>query len=228
VIAVFPGGGYDHLAEHEGDSVARWLAGIGIAAAVVRYRVRPYFLPSALQDARRAIRLLRARAGEWTLDAGRLGAMGFSAGGHLAACISTIDDAEPGPDDLAEFSARPDAMVGCYAPVSLTAMGRKGPHEWLLGANPSQQLQRYVELDRHVTPANPPAFLWSTADDRSVPPDQCLLMARALLSAGVRCSVHVLPEGRHGLGLARENPAVARWTALCEDWLKTVGFLPSE
>ncbi len=225
VMAVFPGGGYNHLADHEGEPVARWLAGLGMAAAVVRYRVRPYQLPAALQDARRAIRLLRARSDDWQLDGGKVAALGFSAGGHLACSISTIDEADPA-DDLADFRARPDAMVGCYAPASLTAMGRRGPHEWLLGENPSPQLQRYVQLEEHITSENPPTFLWATADDTTVPADQSLLLARTLSAVGVSCSVHVFPRGRHGLGLALENPHVARWTSLCEDWLREIAFLP--
>ncbi len=224
VMAVFPGGGYNHLADHEGEPVARWLAGLGMAAAIVRYRVRPYQLPAALQDARRAIRLLRARSDHWQLDREKIGALGFSAGGHLACSISTIDEGDPA-DDLSDLRARPDAMVGCYAPVSLTAMGRNGPHEWLLGENPSPQLQRYVQLEDHVSPDNPPTFLWATADDTTVPADQSLLLARTLAGAGVNCSVHVFPHGRHGLGLALETPHVARWTTLCEDWLTEIGFV---
>lgn len=223
VIAVFPGGGYDHLADHEGEPVARWLVSLGLAAAIVRYRVRPYRLPASLLDARRAIRLLRWQSERWGLDSERVGAIGFSAGGHLAACISTIDESDP-EDDLSGISGRPDVLIGAYAPVSLTAMGRKGPHEWLLGEGPSDQLMRYVELDQHVTDRNPPTFLWTTADDRSVPADQALLMGRALLAKGVPCSVHLFASGRHGLGLARDNPHVHQWTALCGDWLEDVGF----
>ncbi|MFP4052632.1 MAG: alpha/beta hydrolase [Phycisphaerae bacterium] len=209
-MLVFPGGGYEHLAEHEGQPVARWLASLGIAAAVVRYRVRPYQLPSALLDARRAMHLVRTRAREWDIDDARVGAVGFSAGGHLVTCISTIDEPCPDPrDQVDRAEARPSVLIACYAPFSLPAMGRPGPHEWLLGENAPPSLTRYVELDRHVEAGFPPAMLWTTGEDRAVPPEQSLLMAGAIRAAGGECQLHLFARGRHGLGLAAGEPAGA-------------------
>ncbi len=209
-IIVCPGGGYDHLAEHEGLPVARRLTEWPVTAFVLRYRVKPYFLPAALADGRQALRRVREQAASWNVDPSRVAMMGFSAGGHLAACMATFG---PRRD-------RPDALVGCYAPFSLVAMNRGGRRaEWLLGEHADAELHKRIELDRHVSARCPPTFLWTTAADTMVPPSQSLLYARALWRAGVSCRLHVFSSGLHGLGLSEGHGQVSAWPGLVRDWL---------
>ncbi len=224
-VIVCPGGGYNHLADHEAEPVARRLAQMGLAAFVLRYRIKPYFLAASLDDARRAVRLVRQMARVWELDAGKVAVLGFSAGGHLGASISTIDATGPIGDAVDDQPARPDALIACYAPVSLPAMGRADRYEWLTGPDPSDELLHCIALDRHVTAENPPTFLWHTAADTVVPADQSILLARALRSAGVDVQLHVFQQGRHGLGLAEEAPEAAAWPDLLADWLARRGWL---
>jgi acetyl esterase/lipase len=224
-VIVCPGGGYNHLADHEAEPVARRLAQMGLAAFVLRYRIKPYFLASSLDDGRRAVRLVRRMASVWDLDARKVAVLGFSAGGHLAASISTIDAAGPVGDAVDDQPARPDALIACYAPVSLPAMGRGDRYEWLTGPDPSDELLRCIALDRHVTAENPPTFLWHTSADTVVPARQSILMARALQSAGVDVQLHLFQDGRHGLGLAEEVSEAAAWPDLLADWLAGLGWL---
>jgi acetyl esterase/lipase len=224
-VIVCPGGGYSHLAEHEGAPVARFLARWGLAPVVLHYRTKPCMLDASLADARRAVRTLRHLGPEAGIDPDRVAMLGFSAGGHLAACISTLPATETPNDAIDRLEARPDLLVSCYAPVSLVAMGRGDRHAWLLGENPPPEMLRTIELDRHVTRHNPPTFLWHTADDTTVPVEQSILMARALRRMGIETALHVFNSGRHGLGLAQGAGQVAAWTSLLRDWMEEVGFL---
>jgi acetyl esterase/lipase len=225
-IVVCPGGGYRMLAPHEGEPVARWLNGLGIAAFVLEYRHAPHRHPAPLQDAQRAIRLVRHFAGEWNVAPDRVGILGFSAGGHLAATAGTQPGAgDPHADDPVERqSARPDLMVLCYPVITFVSERDSVSMANLIGEDAPDDLRRALSAELNVTPGTPPAFLWHTAEDAAVPVEDSLRFASALHRAGVRFALHVFPHGRHGLGLATDDPTVGQWTTLCARWLADQGF----
>lgn len=226
-VLVLPGGGYGGRADHEGDPVAMWLNSIGLSAFVVHYRVAPYRYPHPLLDAQRAIRLVRHHAEEWNIDPDRIGILGFSAGGHLAATASTyFDEGNPESADAVERdSSRPNASILCYPVISFKDHYHEGSMFNLLGEEPSEDKRQALSLERAVKPETPPAFLWHTADDGAVPVENSLMYARALSEQRIPFELHVFPEGRHGLGLAEADVSVAQWTGLCEGWLRKIGFL---
>lgn len=220
---ICPGGGYRTLAsDHEGKQVAEWLNSLGVSAFVLQYRVGPrYRHPAPLQDARRALRLLRSRAAEYGIDERRLGIVGFSAGGHLASTAGTQ------PDDPAEsVSARPDFMLLAYPVISLQAsFTHRGSLTFLLGETPDPKLQEELSSERRVSSRTPPTFLFHTADDPTVPVANSLAFFAALRAESVPAELHVFEKGRHGVGLAQSDPALAAWPKLCEAWLRTRGLL---
>ncbi|WP_428938333.1 alpha/beta hydrolase [Fontivita pretiosa] len=225
-IIVLPGGGYAHRARHEADPVARWLNSLGVASFVLEYRVAPYRHPQPLNDARRAVRIVRHRAAEWGIDPRRVGVMGFSAGGHLAASAATwFDLGEPNdPDPIERQSSRPDLLIACYPVISLARYPHLGSYTNLLGEDPDERMVRMLSLETRVTDQTPPTFLWHTANDAGVPVENSLLFAAALARHRVPFSVHIFPEGRHGLGLADDQPVVGRWRELCADFLRSHKF----
>ena len=225
-VIICPGGGYSQRASHEREPIARWLAGLGTAAFVLDYRVAPHHHPAPLDDARRAIRLVRHHAADWGLADPRIALLGFSAGGHLAASAGIYgDDGDPeSADPVARASSRPDALILCYAVISLIEFRHQRSTENLLGPDAPDDLLAALSLETRVTPATPPTFLWHTADDASVPVEHSLLFASALRRHGVPFALHVYPHGRHGLGLASDDPLVGTWTDLCARWLVTQGF----
>lgn len=225
-IIVCPGGGYGRLAPHEGEPVARWLVGLGIAAFVLRYRVAPHRHPVPLGDAQRAIRLVRARAEEWDLAGLPIGILGFSAGGHVSASVGVFNDAgdATSADPVARASCRPDALVLCYPVISFGEERHQGSTDNLLGPGAAAASRAAVSLENHVGPQTPPTFLWHTADDTSVPVAHGLLFAQALAKQGTPFALHIYPHGRHGLGLAEDDPIVGSWTGLCATWLAERGF----
>jgi acetyl esterase/lipase len=225
-IVVCPGGGYRTLAPHEGEPIARWLAGLGLAAFVLSYRVAPHRHPAPLLDAQRALRLVRCQAGRWGLTTPRVGILGFSAGGHLAATAGTQFDrgAPLAADPVERHGCRPDLLILGYPVISFGEHRHEGSLANLLGADAPDALRRALSAEERVTAATPPAFLWHTADDASVPVEHSLLFALALRRHGVPFALHVYPHGRHGLGLTADDPVVGSWTALCARWLAGQGF----
>ncbi len=211
---VLPGGGYVRHADHEGGPVADWLAGLGLHAFVLRYRVDPHRHPAPLDDARRALAWIRRGAHGLAVDPHRVGVVGFSAGGHLAASLANDD-------------RPPDLTVLAYPVISFVDAPHEGSVAALLGPDADAAGRAEHSADRHVSPRTPPAFVWHTADDASVPVGHALRYASALADAGVPVELHVFPSGRHGLGLAPDLPDVARWTDLCEAWLRSRGWLAS-
>ena len=227
-VVIFPGGGYSLHAAHEGEGYALYLNSLGMDAFVLNYRVCPHAHPAQLLDARRAIRLIRARAEELKIDPDRIAVMGSSAGGHLAALVSTADyqiDGE-GVDDIDLISARPNMQILCY-PVTDRA-SHIGSYMKLI---PSCKISDF----NRVTPTlladkdTPPAFIWHTMTDAGVDPTSTLEYAKRLQELDINYELHIYPVGRHGLGLADKDdrllPHVQSWTKLLSEFLKLHGFL---
>ncbi len=226
-IIVCPGGGYSHLADHEGKPVAEWLNSIGITAFVLKYRIGPkYHHPVPLGDAARAIRLVRSRAAEWNLDAKRIGILGFSAGGHLASTIGTHFDAgqADASDEIDRVSSRPDLLVLVYPVITMGQFTHAGSKKQLLGENPTPEMVKLLSNDEQVTKQTPPTFLIHTANDAGVPVENSLQFAEALRKAGVPFEMHIYERGPHGFGLGGDNPVLSTWPARCADWLRLQGF----
>lgn len=227
-IVVCPGGGYGRLADHEGHGYAVWLNSLGIAAAVLKYRLGPaYHHPAMLYDVGRAIRTLRARATEWKLDPNRIGVMGSSAGGHLAATAATHFDAgNPQADDpIDRVSSRPDLAILCYPVITLTEPSlHRGSRDNLLGKEPSSDLIELLSNEKQVSEKTPPTFLFHTADDSAVPVENSLMFAAACRKNKVPVELHVYESGRHGVGLAQDNPVLKSWPDLLAGWLHKHGF----
>ena len=221
-VLVLPGGGYARQADHEAEPVAEWLAGLGIHAFVLRYRVAPDRHPAPLEDAKQAILHIRGGAHGLAVDPGRVGVLGFSAGGHLAATLSTA--VATGSAELDVPQAVPNLTVLCYPVVSYTREVHQGSVDNLLGNAPPSDILAELSAEQQVTAETPPAFLWHTADDAAVPVSHSLGYAGALLSAGVPAELHVFPNGRHGLGLADGEPGPDQWSSLCAAWLDRAGW----
>jgi acetyl esterase/lipase len=229
-VVVVPGGGYGHLAlDHEGAQIARWLNENGIAAFVLRYRIAPrYAHPAPVTDARRALRTVRARAGEWGVDPGRIGMIGFAAGGHLTATAGTqIEAGDPqAADPVERVSSRPDFLILMYPVITMTdPHTHAGSRRNLLGEAPDAALIAAMSADQRVTAQTPPAFLMHTGDDPVVPVQNSVLFYQALLEAGVPAEMHLFEHGRHGVGLAEGDPALGRWPGLCIAWLRARGVI---
>jgi acetyl esterase/lipase len=229
-VVVCPGGGYGVVAaDHEGRQVAEWLNSFGVSAFVLQYRLGPrYRHPAPLHDAQRAIRMVRSRASEWKVDPSRVGILGFSAGGHLSSTAAThFDDGQAGAKDAIERqSSRPDFAVLLYPVISLVdPVAHAGSRRNLLGEDPDPALVERLSNEKQVTPRTPPTFLFHTADDPGVPVANSVLFFDALGKAGVPAELHVFAHGRHGVGLAPDDPALSQWPKLCELWMKGRGLL---
>lgn len=214
-MLIFPGGGYGNLAEHEGTGYAEWFVAHGIDAYVLKYRLgsNGYRHPVMLNDAARALRMVRAFARRDGLDPARIGVIGSSAGGHLASTLATHFDAgEPGATDPVEReSSRPDLAILCYPVISLTEVGHAGSRRNLLGDNPPPELVRHLSNELQVTRDTPPCFLWHTVEDKAVPVENSLMFAAALRRAGVPFGLHIYENGAHGLGFGRPGRPAPPW-----------------
>jgi acetyl esterase/lipase len=230
-VLILPGSGYFQCAPKESEPLAVRFNAAGFHAFVLWYSCAPRRHPLPLLDCARAFTLIRGNAAKWKLDPGRLGMMGFSAGGHLAlseAVFYARDFASaPGVDPAL---ARPDALMLCYPVISSGPMAHRGSFDMLLGENPAPALLELVSLEKQVSPDVPPVFLWHTCADDLVPVENSFLLAGALKNAKVPLEMHIFHEGRHGLALADHeteegdpanvNPQAAQWFGLCVNWLK--------
>jgi len=222
---LIPGGGYSRVGiDREGYETARWLAAQGVDAFVLRYR-----LPSdgwgagpdvALQDAQRAIRLVR-QGGAWKPDPQRVMVMGFSAGGHLAGRLAVSPNLRVyAPQDEADrLSARPDGAVLFYPVVNLNVATHGGSRKALLGDTPTKAQLDALSLDVNLPGTTPPVFLLHALRDRTVPVDQSLALFSAIRASDGPIDLHIFNEGNHGFGL-RADPKwpVADWPALVRRW----------
>jgi acetyl esterase/lipase len=227
-VIVAPGGAYQGLATAlEGRQVADWFAAHGITAFVLRYRLTPYGYrhPTQLQDARRAVRWVRANASEYGVNPRRIGMIGFSAGGHLVAMAETQFDAgnAQAPDPVERESSRPDFAVLSYAAIDLPS----NHWDWrgLIGKDTPTDLLGQLNPARNIRADTPPTFIWQTTTDELVPPTNATEMYDALVHAGIPTELHIFANGRHGLGLGMSDHTLAIWPTLLENWLEARGMI---
>lgn len=226
-MVILPGGGYGGLAGHEGKGYADWLVTNGISCFVVKYRLgsHGYRHPRMLEDAARAVRLVRSRTAEWKIDPKRVGIMGSSAGGHLASTLLThFDMGQPdAADPVEQQSSRPDLGILCYAVISMGPLTHGGSKKNLLGDNPDPDLVKQLSNELQVCKHTPPCFIWHTWEDKSVKVENSLEFAGALQRCGVPFDLHIYQKGAHGMGLGKTSPHP--WANDCIFWLKAQGFV---
>jgi acetyl esterase/lipase len=228
-VLICPGGGYNILAyDWEGVDIARWFTSKGIAAVVLKYRLPhlkslPVRHEAPLQDAQRALRIMRFNADHWNIDVNRIGVIGFSAGGHLASTLGTRFDHETldPVDAIDKVSARPDFMVLVYPVISFREnYSHAGSRNALLGEDAERRLVDFYSNELHVSSQTPPAFLVHSGDDTVVPVENSLYFYQALINHGIPAEMHIYPEGGHGYSLAIGRGYLQTWTDRLYEWLK--------
>jgi len=231
-VIICPGGGYHHLSfQISGFQLAKWFNTMGITAFVLNYR-----LPlqtdlkqrelAPLQDAERAIRIIRANAGKWNLQQNKIGIMGVSAGGHLAAWLgNSTDDVAAIGDSLNGISFHPDFTILVSPVITMGQYAHKGSRENLLGSNPSKEMIDKYSMELQVKSTTPPCFIADAFNDKGVDPRNSLLFYQALLEKNISTSFHVFPQGGHNIALRNNPGSTQQWTTLCEAWLVEMGFI---
>ncbi len=225
-VIICPGGGYHTLSyDWEGEDVAKFWNAKGVTAIVLKYRlptsdaqIEPHKSP--LMDAQRAMRLVRYHAEDWGIDPGRIGIMGFSAGGHLAASLSThYDTGNNGAADPVErVSCRPDFSILLYPVITFQGDSQhSGSRKALVGED--EELMHYYSCHLHATADTPPAILIHSGDDRAVPVENSILYYKALLKQGIQAEMHIYPNGGHGYSLAAGKGHLSGWPERAYEWL---------
>jgi acetyl esterase/lipase len=228
-VIIAPGGGYGLLStEREGVQYANWLSTLGVTSFVLKYRMKEFGHPAPLQDVLRAVRLVRSRAAEFRVNPARLGVMGSSAGGHLAASAGTLFDHAAGRTGAAldATSARPDFLILMYPVITMDdPHAHAGSRRNLLGENPSPELLQLASMEKQVTAATPPTLLIHTQEDQSVPVENSILFYQALTRAKVPAEMYLFERGSHGMGLKAEFGTASDWPARAAEWLRNRGLL---
>lgn len=221
-IVIVPGGGYTHRAEHEGEPIAKWLNERGISAFVVDYRIEPYTFPVPMVDVKRAMKYVRFNAEKFNINPDKIGIMGFSAGAHIACCVTEFfdeNDYEPS-DEIDNVSARPDACILCYPVITMNdEFCHQGSKERI--AKGKIELFEKLSCEKNVREDMPPVFLWHTFADKSVPVRNSLEMAAALNEKNIPFEMHIYPDGRHGLGIVKcvDIEGTNKWVDAFDNWL---------
>ena len=230
-VLICPSGGYHHLTYNLGGfQLAKWFNTIGMDAFVLIYR-----LPNSpdlterqkapLQDAQRAMRIIRARAGSWHIQTDKVGVMGSSSGGHVATTLATHqEDVSMIGDSLDIYPYDPDFQILISPVITMGTNRHQGSFEYLLGENPSEQLIEKYSNELNVTSSTSPCFLVHAGNDKSVSPMNSLMYFEALLKHQVPASLHIFPKGGHSIGLINNPGSTQLWSTLCEAWLKEMGY----
>ncbi|MCW0481323.1 alpha/beta hydrolase [Gaoshiqia sediminis] len=230
-VLIFPPGGYRKMTYNiAGLQLAKWFNTFGVNAFVVMYRLptsldlkEPEFGP--ITDGQRALKMVRANAARWSINPGKIGVMGCSAGSGLTANMATFttDYAAIG-DSLDAVPVNPDFQILVSGAISMTQDAHEGSHDALLGEEADEKLEVLFSGELNVTGQTPPAFIICAADDPVVNPMNSLRYFEALQKAGISSCLHIFPKGGHSIAL-RNNPGSTNlWTVLCEAWLKEMGF----
>jgi len=237
-VLILPGGGYQMLTvPGEGADIAKSFLSRNVAAFVLRYRHGPrYHYPTTLLDAQRALRLIRARASEYRVDPAKIGVLGGSAGGHLAAMLATLYDnkllpqAPYVPDAMDGLSARPAFVLLLYPVIDLSddAVTHRGSRTNLTQDTPS--LYDPLSPQKHVTRDTPPVFIVHGTNDRLVPVKNSLLFYEACLKAGVPVEMHILENGPHGFGMGANlnDEAIKQWPEQALRFMARRGLLAKQ
>ena len=228
-VIICPGGGYTNLSmEREGVQYANWLRTLGVTPFVLKYRLKEFGHPAPLQDVLRAVRLIRSRSLEFQIDPTRIGVMGSSAGGHLAASAGTLFDEPAGRTGpaLDDTSARPDFLILMYPVITMDdPAAHAGSRKALLGDNPSPVWLKLMSLEKQVTAATPPTLLIHTQEDKAVPVENSILFFQALTRAGVPAEMYLFERGSHGMGMRSGLGTASEWPRRAEEWLRNRGLL---
>jgi acetyl esterase/lipase len=232
-IVVTPGGGYQHLSmEKEGSAIAEWLNAHGVAAFVLKYRLGPkYHHPVELEDAQRAIRMVRANAAEYGIATDHIGMWGFSAGGHLTATAGTKFDAGnlAAADVIERQGSRPDFLILAYPVITFEQpYVHAGSKKYLLGDDPDPALVQSLSAESQVTKDTPPTFLFATTEDKTVPVMNSVMFYAALVKEGVPAEMHIFQHGAHGAGLGGGNPELSVWPELLAKWMRERGYMAAD
>ncbi|MFN5008502.1 MAG: alpha/beta hydrolase [Bacteroidota bacterium] len=223
-VVICPGGGYRILAsEHEGTDVAKYFNSIGMHALVLKYRIpsdehQPDKKIAPLQDAQRAVQLVRKHAKEWKVDPNKVGIMGFSAGGHLASSLAVhYDDIKI--KENSKLSVRPDFQILGYPVISFSKFSHVGSRKNLLGKDSTESMMNYFSNEMHVNSNTPIAFLVHAKDDKVVPIENSHLYVDALKSNGVEAELFVYETGGHGFGMINKTSPES-WINAMKAWLQ--------
>ncbi len=231
-VIICPGGGYVNLSvEREGVQYANWLGTLGVTSFVLKYRLAEFGHPAPLQDVLRAVRLVRSRAAEFKINPARIGVMGSSAGGHLAASAGTLFDHPAGKTGapLDVTSARPDFLILMYPVITMDDPAvHAGSRKALLGASPTPELLKLMSLEKQVTAATPPTLLIHTQADKSVPVENSILFFQALTREHVPAEMYLFEQGAHGMGMKAGLGTASEWPRRAEEWLRNRGLLDAK
>jgi len=231
-VIICPGGGYARLStEREGVQYANWLSTLGVTSFVLKYRMAEFGHPAPLQDVLRAMRIVRSRAAEFKIDADRIGVMGSSAGGHLAARAGTLFDHADGKTGapLDSVNSRPDFLILMYPVITMyDPVAHVGSRENLIGTHPTPELTRLMSVEKQVTAQTPPTLLIQTQEDKTVPVDNSILFFQALTRAHVPAEMYLFEHGSHGMGMRDGLGTASDWPKRAEEWLRARGLLTPE
>jgi acetyl esterase/lipase len=228
-VIVCPGGGYVDLSTaREGVQYANWLSTLGCTSFVLKYRLAEWGHPAPLQDVLRAVRIVRSRAAEFGIDSDRIGVMGSSAGGHLAASAGTLYDNPAGRTGapLDAVNGRPDFLILLYPVITMDdPAAHAGSRQALIGAHPPPELLQLMSVEKQVTAATPPTLLIQTQDDGTVPVENSILFFQALTRAHVPAEMYLFQHGEHGMGMRAGLGNASLWPRRAAEWLHERGLL---
>ncbi len=228
-VVIFPGGGYHIRAPYEGQDYAEYFNTLGMSAFVCQYRVAPHRHPIPLLDARRAVQYIRFNAEKFGINPEKIGVMGSSAGGHLAATVSTcfeeFNDVLTNKDEIDKVDFIPNFQILCYPVIALKDYGHIGSMKNLLGdKSDDEKLIDSLCAYNNVSEKTPKAFIWHTFDDANVNVKNSLAYAWKLKDFNIDCEMHIYQNGPHGLGLALNSVSVGQWSDSLKIWLMHNGI----
>ncbi len=240
-VIICPGGGYEHHSPREAEAIAIKMLDMGYNAAILRYSLMPNIFPCQLYEAAYAVDYIRKHATQWDINPGRIIMAGFSAGGHVAGCLGTLYN-NPIMDDFLKLmqlnndDIKPNGLMLGYPVITSGDKAHLLSFERLLQDKVTDKdILKLVSVECNVTPDAPPAFIWHTFTDNSVPVENSLMLASAYKKANVNFELHIFPSGAHGLGLGTKEtdtkdckhycPEVSVWTSLFNTWLNNLAFI---